>query len=88
MPFSIEPLQFLNWISAYSVVTYGAMQLLGNMLILLKMVKTNPFGSGKEKLTCCELVVYMLRDFCSDMELRDTDDYDLLSTEELLMEII
>ena len=75
--------QFINWSLPYLNTPYGKLQIIGLALIVMRLVKNNPFGKNAKRLVCNELVLLFLRDFYK-IEVSDSDDYDLNATLEII----
>lgn len=75
--------EFFDWMKPHLGKGYGFKQLIGLAGIILKVIKNNPWGKGRGRLICNELVLLLLKDFCG-APVGDTDNYDLLATEKVL----
>lgn len=69
-----------DWVKEVRGRKYGFLQLWGISLVLLRIVKTNPFGRGWKRLTCNELILLFLNRFFG-LQFNETDSYDLNRTE-------
>jgi hypothetical protein len=78
---------FKGWTNKYKGMPYGFLQILGLALLLIKVVKRNPFGRGLKRIICNELVLIMLADL-KKTYVEDTDDYDMPSTEKIIKGLI
>lgn len=78
---------FLSWFEKHLGKSYGFRQILGLFLKLFRIVKNNPFGAGKKRIICNELVVMFLNNFYA-ANVVDTDSLDLNDTEKLLLEVL
>ena len=77
----------IDWCSGFLNKKYGYFQLVGLLLIIMGIIKNNPFGKDATNLICNELVVLFLRDF-KGLVISDSDNYDLVSTEILVKEFV
>lgn len=77
--------QFVNWTLLFVNRKYGLMQLVGIALYIMGLTKKVWFGKEDKQLICSELVILLLRDF-KGLKVKDSDDYDLNSTWELVKE--
>lgn len=78
---------FKRWLNAHKGKFYSPMQIIGLLLMMLKIVKTNPWGHDSNRLTCNELVLLMISKFTYHKGLADLDDYDLAMTEQIIKEV-
>lgn len=77
----------INWCSIFLNRSYGYFQIVGLLFIILGLTKNNYFGKDATNLICNELVILFLRDF-KGLEIKDSDSYDLVSTEILVKEFV
>lgn len=77
---------FLAWSIRHLNKKYGYLQVLGLCLVILGVIKKNPFGKNADRLICNELVILFLNDF-TDFEMSDdSDNYNLNTTYDLVKE--
>ena len=72
-----------DWFSEILGTRYGFWQVLGLLLISLKIMRTNIFGRGTKRLVCSEVVILFLARFAG-YTLKNSDDYDLIKIEKVL----
>lgn len=78
-------LEVLAWSKPLLNRKYGYFQIIGLLFIILGLTNKNPFGKDYNNLICNEIVLLFLEDF-KGLEIEDSDDYDLVSTELILRE--
>lgn len=76
---------FMMWSRSYLNRTYGYFQIIGLFLIILGLIKKNPFGGDYNNLICNEIVLAFLVHY-KGLQIEDPDDYDLVSTELIVKE--
>jgi len=76
----------ISWGMMHINKGYGFFQIIGLLMIILKLRKTNPFGEDADRLICNELVMLLLRDI-KGVKIKDSDLYDLNETNEILKEV-
>lgn len=72
-----------KWSATYSARPYPILQNIGAGLKYLQIIKHNPFGKDDRQLNCSELVAVLLRD-AKQIDIGDSDQYDLVTLEKLL----
>lgn len=63
---------------------YGFMQIIGLLMIALKIISKNPFGGGAKRIICNELIILFYNKFYFT-GIKDTDSYDLNDTQDLII---
>lgn len=89
IPYSkkISYVMWSNFIGKHIGKSYGTLQIVGLLLMIMKVIKSNPFGKGKKRLICNELIVLMLNHF-NGTNIKDTDSLDLNDTEKILKKVL
>lgn len=70
------------WAWKYRRVEYSILQNIGLGLKHLKLIKSNPFGGDDRQIVCSELAILFMHSF-SNLQIGDSDNYDLVLTEEI-----
>ncbi len=70
---------FIDWFETIEGFMYDKLQLLGLLARSIDIITFNSMGSDLNKLTCNEVVLSLLIHF-KNLEVKDTDDYDLNRT--------
>jgi len=81
-----EDVGFKAWIEANAGKKYDKWSIVGLIGKALHIFKRNPMGSDFRRMICNELILSMISRFCN-VQLGDSDDYDLIMTAELVESI-
>lgn len=71
--------EFKAWASCYEGRRYSFIQLIGLLAKHFGLVKSNPIGRNLDRLICSELLLAFKVDNMN-LKVKDTDDFDLIST--------
>lgn len=77
---------FVNWSEEQEMKHYDFEGLTGLALKMLGIVRNNPLGHNWRKMTCNEVVLSLIKRFYGK-DIGDSDNYDLIMTEELVKSI-
>ena len=83
LPNEFDSEKVFKWAEEFDGRRYGFLQVFGIALMVLGLIKTNPFGKEQKAIICNELVLLFMQKFCG-VDLYDTDDYDLNTTNKVI----
>lgn len=78
-----NPINLDQWIDLVDEAPYSMEQNFGLFLDYLNLIAGNPWGEERRKLICAELCLVFMFDH-NLLPALDTDDYDLVETEEIV----
>jgi hypothetical protein len=83
----VSYIDFYDFWAKHEGKGYAYGQILGIALKVLNILRYNPFGKGAKRLICNELIILFLEDF-GYIKIKDSDEYDLVETEEILKKVL
>lgn len=77
---------FLLWVESVLGIEYSKIGIVGLLMRSIGLFSTNKIGSNYKKMICSELVVNLIDSFY-DLEIGDSDNYDLIMSWELAQSV-